>query len=59
VNDSLIEQIIKVPKLSKLMPDYVKCKICGGKPEGMNWLKPVSPDPNCKVFIHLGCIQRD
>ncbi len=54
-----MNSLAEVPKLTNIMPDYVKCKICGGKPEGSNWLKPVSPDPECKVFIHLGCMAKD
>lgn len=42
------------------LPDWVKCKVCGGKPLADNWLKPVNPDPACKVFIHMkGCIHKD
>ena len=42
------------------IPDWVKCKICGGKPTSDNWLKPVDMDPACKVFIHMtGCIHKD
>ncbi len=57
--NSLADSLIQVPKLGTLMPDYVKCKVCGGKPEGLNWLKPVNPDPNCREFIHLGCMAKD
>lgn len=39
------------------LPEWVKCKVCGKGPTGYNWLKPVSPDPNCRVLIHLDCIE--
>ena len=41
------------------LPSWVRCKICKKPPEGLNWLKPVSPDPACRVFVHLGCVRKD
>lgn len=41
------------------LPAWVRCKICGKGPDGLNWLKPVNPDPLCRVLIHLGCIGKD
>ncbi len=39
-------------KGSKL-PSYVKCVKCGKPPTEADWLKPTSPDPHCRTFIHL------
>lgn len=39
------------------LPEYVKCRKCGGKPTGYNWLRPISTDPACREFLHLDCIK--
>lgn len=41
------------------LPYWVKCKICKKGPLADNWLKAVSTDPECKVYIHIGCISKD
>ena len=38
------------------LPSWVKCCVCGKPPIGTDWLKPVNPDPNCRVFVHLSHI---
>lgn len=38
------------------LPEFVKCMVCGKPPIGQDWLKPVSNDPNCWMFIHLSHI---
>lgn len=46
-------------KSDHVLPEYVKCCKCGGRPIETDWLKPVSDDPNCRVLIHISCISRD
>lgn len=53
---SIIETPVPLAGGSSKLPEYVKCYICGKPPEGTNWLKPVTPDPNCRKFIHLSHI---
>lgn len=36
---------------------WVICKKCRKGPTGYNWLKPVSTDPQCRIFLHLDCIE--
>lgn len=40
------------------LPEWVKCHKCGKPPVGTNWLKPVSNDFQCRVMIHLDCIEK-
>lgn len=45
-----------VEVLTKALPPWVKCKVCGKPPIGTDWLKPVNSDPDCREFVHLSHI---
>lgn len=42
-----------VEVMGSKLPSYVKCFKCGKGPTEADWLKPVSPGPDCRKFIHI------
>lgn len=53
---SAVEPVNYVVNPNVKLPEWVKCRVCGGPPTAVDWLKPVNSDPNCRDLIHVSHI---